>query len=71
MPLTREQKQDLAGFVISHVANLAEFWSEYTKDEDNLKGIDYDQAMQQIADWMGKLPGSQWDTRLPSPRRTK
>ncbi len=65
--MNRQQKQALAAEVIGQVANLAEFWDEMVADSAELAGIDRAEAAQQIANWLGRLPGNQWDNRLPQP----
>ncbi|GAT07682.1 hypothetical protein H7I77_09970 [Mycolicibacterium novocastrense] len=65
--MKRSQKQALALAVITRVADLAEFWTELVDQDPQLADVDYDEAMQTIANWLAKLPGDRWDTRLPMP----
>ncbi|MGD9622238.1 MAG: hypothetical protein AB7G47_19615 [Mycolicibacterium sp.] len=67
MSMTRTQRHALAFAVINRVADLSEFWTELI-DEPELEGVDRAEAIQTIADWLGRLPGNRWDTRLPQPR---
>ena len=70
MALTREQKDTLAGAVISHVATLLDNWEENTTIgyQQECAGIPYADAAQQVANWLARLPGGSWDSRLPDPR---
>ncbi|SKU62945.1 hypothetical protein [Mycobacteroides abscessus] len=63
--MTRNQRQALAFAVINRAADLSEFWTELIDDE--LEGVDREEAIQTIADWLGRLPGNRWDLRLPQP----
>jgi hypothetical protein len=58
--MTKQQKEQLAGLLISQAGNLVEFWAEQGVD-----GLDKQEAAEQLAKWLSKLPGTEWDTRLP------
>lgn len=64
--LTRDQKQRLAQIVISQAANLFEDW-DHVREIHGITGIDERVAKQQVANWLNRLPGDCWDTRLPLP----
>lgn len=65
--LSREQKQVLATAMIDRVSQLAEFWDEMAQGY-HLDDMDQQAAIQQLANWMGKLPGTAWSNALPSPQ---
>lgn len=64
MALTNDQKQRLAAALIGAAADMIECWSERAATYD-AEDIPRDEAAQQIARWLTRLPGSAWDTRLP------
>lgn len=61
--LTREQQRLLVRAVLSQVGNLVEFQSDYADIAD----LDPVAVREQLARWMGRLPGTVWDVRLPDP----
>lgn len=68
--MNREQKQALAMVLIDKAGDLIEFWSEQIECQPSheiLKTIDGREAAQQIANWLGRLPGNGWDNRIPTP----
>ena len=73
MPLTREQKQRLAGVLIAHTGTLVEFWTENTTTGyyQDVADLDFEEARQQLADWLGRLPGREWSVFLPQPSYTQ
>jgi len=67
MALNRSQKQAVAAALISMAGNLMEDdWT--TGYWDDIKDLNPEDVAQQLADWLGKLPGDAWDRRLPMPK---
>lgn len=71
--MTRDQKKRLAAALINQASQLVEYWDEKVGSGyyQELADIDADEAAQQIADWLGRLPGEEWNTNLPQPSYSK
>lgn len=57
--MRRDQKEKLVWAVMDRVGTLCEFWEEMRKDYE-LEDLEFDEAQKMIANWMAKLPGTQW-----------
>lgn len=71
MPLTNAQKRALAAELIHTAASLFENWEERGEAgllSEEAAAIDADEAAQYIANLLKHLPGTAWDTRLPTPQ---
>jgi len=70
--LSTRDKRALAATLIRAAGNLMETdWQcGYYEGIKYLDTSDEDRqaVAQQLADWLGRLPGDTWDTRLPTPR---
>ena len=60
--LSNRQKEELAFFVMSRVADLVEYPEMW--QSGILADCDPSAVREILATWMRKLPGKMWDTRL-------
>jgi len=72
--LSASDKRELASALIAAAGNLME--SDWQCGyHDGIKHLDTEDgrlaAAQQLADWLGRLPGTDWDVRLPLPSYAK
>lgn len=69
--MTQEEKRRLAAALICCAGDIIELWNEYiaTGRFPDLLGIDRSEAAEQMAAWLSKLPGDEWDRRLPQPKK--
>jgi hypothetical protein len=62
--LTRAEQANAAAALISQAGSLVEYMVEM---DERLEGIDQDALAEQYARWLRRLPGHEWDLRLPDP----
>ena len=68
--MTNKQKRQLALILLHKVSEIVEFWGENEASRALLKeSVSVDEAAQQLANWLKILPGDDWVTCLPQPRK--
>lgn len=63
--MNRAQKQELAFALMRAAADEAGRMFEEGYQPD---GVTYEEAVEQFAQWLKALPGTNWDMRLPLPK---
>lgn len=68
--MTRGQQQRLAQKLIDKASEIVEFYEEVCPDL-KAEGVSWQQAAQQLSNWLQKLPGDGWNQLLPQPKNSK
>lgn len=58
------KKRAVALKLLGAAGNLVEFWGEL-----GVEGVGADEAAEMLTTWLQYLPGGEWDTRLPQPKK--
>lgn len=61
--MTAAEKAALAALLIDAAGVLVEFWDD--KRTDDLENVTADEAAEQLARWLRRLPGHSWSLHLP------
>ena len=62
MKLTRKQKHHLAGALTTAAADMLARRYDETDDPEMVRD-----AYETVGRWLARLPGDEWDVRLPDP----
>jgi hypothetical protein len=65
--MTNAQKRALASALVTAAANLFETYDLGDGYNNDIQDLPRDEVGRQLAQWLAKLPGDEWDTRLPQP----